>query len=122
MAISALLTLLGGTIIALSNSSQMVLTIVGAVVISVGAYLWLPITLTWTTEIYPTRARASGFAVVDGVGHVGGGVGLTFIASVAVVRGPLGTFLLIGSFLVMAAFLAQFGPATRGKRLDEVSP
>ncbi len=122
LAISALLTLLGGTIIALSNSSQMVLTIVGAVVISVGAYLWLPITLTWTTEIYPTRARASGFAVVDGVGHVGGGVGLTFIASVAVVRGPLGTFLLIGSFLVMAAFLAQFGPATRGKRLDEVSP
>ncbi|MDQ2714837.1 MAG: MFS transporter [Chloroflexota bacterium] len=122
LAISALLILLGGTSVAFSGSSYIGLTLVGAIVMSVGADLWLPMTLAWSAENYPTRARATGFALVDGVGHVGGGIGLTFIASLAVALGPLGTFLLMGSFLVMAAFLAQFGPATRGKRLDEVSP
>lgn len=121
-AIAALLNLLGGITLALSGSSHVGLSLAGSILISLGTYLWLPTTYTWTTENYPTRARATGFALVDGVGHVGGGIGTTFITSLAVALGPLGTFLLIGSFLLMAAFLAQFGTATRGRRLDEVSP
>lgn len=120
--IAGLLNVLGGIIIAFSGNSSMGLTLAGSVLISIGAYLWLPMTYTWSTEHYPTRARATGFALVDGIGHVGGGIGITFIASVAVALGPLGTFLLISSFLLMAAFLAQFGTATRNKRLDEISP
>jgi MFS family permease len=58
--------------------------------------LWVPMTYAWSTENYPTRARATGFALFDGIGHLGGGVGILFIA--------------------------QFGVATRQKRLDEVSP
>jgi hypothetical protein len=37
-------------------------------------------------------------------------------------NGTLYAFLLIGSFLVVAAVIAQFGIATRGLRLDQVSP
>jgi putative MFS transporter len=120
--IAALLTIAGGVIVAQSGSGNMGLASLGAILQSVGAYLWLPTTYTWSTENYPTRARATGFALVDGVGHVGGGIGVVYIASLAVKLGPLGTFLLLGGLLLLAAFLAQFGMATRSKRLDEVSP
>jgi hypothetical protein len=38
------------------------------------------VTYAWSAENYPTRARATGFALVDGVGHLGGGVGILLIA------------------------------------------
>lgn len=119
--IAAILTLAGSIIIAMSEGSFVVASL-GCIVISLGSYLWLPMAYTWTTENFPTRARASGYALVDGIGHIGGGVGVSYITVLAVRLGPLGTFLLIGSFLLIASWLAQFGPATRNKRLDEVSP
>ncbi len=76
----------------------------------------------WTAECYPTRARATGFALVDGVGHIGGGVGIIVIAPLIPTIGPVVTFLIIGGCLVVAAAIAQFGPSTRTQRLDEVSP
>jgi len=87
-----------------------------------GNYLWLPFTYTWSTENYPTRARASGFALVDGLGHIGGGMGVNFIVPIALQLGPMPTFMLIGSFLLISAGLARFGMSTRQKRLDEISP
>lgn len=119
--IAAILTLVGGMVIALGGSNFGIAAL-GSILLSMGSYLWLPMTYTWSTENYPTRARASGFALVDGVGHVGGGIGVSYVASLVARLGPVGTFLLIGGFLLMAAWLAQFGPATRQKRLDEVSP
>jgi putative MFS transporter len=119
--IAAVLSLAGGIVISLSGGDFGV-TFLGAFVLTMGSYLWLPITYTWSTENYPTRARTSGFALVDGIGHIGGGIGVTYVVSLVFRLGPLGTFLLVGSFLLVAAWLAQFGPATRRKRLDEVSP
>lgn len=119
--IAAALSLAGGIVIAVSGG-DFGLTFLRAFVLTLGSYLWLPITYTWTTENYPTRARTSGFALGDGIGHVGGGIGVTYVVSLVFRLGPLGTFLLVGSFLLVAAWLAQFGSATRRKRLDEVSP
>ena len=95
-----------------------------------GFNLWVPMTYAWSAENYPTRARATGFALVDGVGHLGGGVGILFIApliptilaSLGATTGSIVIFLIIDAFLVVAAIIAQFGTATRRKRLDEVSP
>ncbi len=119
--VAAVLSLAGGIIIAISGG-DFGLTFLGAFVLTLGSYLWLPVTYTWSTENYPTRARTCGFALVDGIGHVGGGIGVTYVVSLVFRLGPLGTFLLVGSFLLVAAWLAQFGPRTRRKRLDEVSP
>ena len=33
-----------------------------------------------SAESFPTRARTTGFALVDGVGHLGGGIGVLLIA------------------------------------------
>jgi MFS transporter, putative metabolite:H+ symporter len=119
--IAALLTLVGGIITVLSGNI-LILAFLGTIVLAFGSYLWLPVTYTWSTECYPTRARASGFALVDGVGHAGGGIGVYIMSPLATQLPPLETFLLIGGFLLVAAGLAFFGPATREKRLDEVSP
>ena len=75
----------------------------------------------WSTENYPTRARATGFALVDGIGHLGCGIGLLIIAPLIPTLGPLNTFLIIGGCLVIAVVITQFGTATKYKRLDEVS-
>ncbi len=119
--ISAVLTLAGGVVIALGGNTISI-SLLGAILLFFGFNLWVPITYTWSTENYPTRARATGFALVDGVGHVGGGIGLIFIASLVSKLGPLDTFILIGAFLMVAACLAQFGIRTKERRLDDVSP
>jgi putative MFS transporter len=128
--IAAILTVLGGILIAVSASSSFALAAIGAIITFFGFNLWVPMTYTWSTENYPTRARATGFALVDGVGHLGGVVGIlliaplipTLITSMGHTTGAVVMFLIIAAFLIAAAIIAQFGTATRDKRLDEVSP
>ena len=120
--ISAVLTILGGVIIGVSGASNFWLTAIGAIILFIGFNLFVPMAWAWSAENYPTRARATGFALVDGIGHVGGGVGILLIAGNIATLGTVGTFLVIGGCLVVAAIIAQFGTATRQMRLDEVSP
>ncbi len=120
--IAAVLTLLGGIMIAFGGTGNFALAAIGSIILFFGFNLWVPMTYTWSTENYPTRARATGFALVDGVGHIGGGIGLLVIAPLIPNLGALNTFLIIGGCLVVAAVIAQFGTATQHKRLDEVSP
>jgi putative MFS transporter len=120
--ISAVLTIIGGIIIAASGSSNFWVTAIGSIILFIGFNLFVPMAWAWSAENYPTRARATGFALVDGIGHLGGGVGIILIAGNIATLGTTGTFLVIGGCLVVAAVIAQFGTSTRHKRLDEVSP
>src|SRR6266446_5476722 len=128
--IAALLTLIGGILIAVAGPNNFGFAAIGAIITFFGFNLWVPMTYTWSTENYPTRARATGFALVDGVGHLGGGVGIlviaplipTLLSSLGLTAGPIVIFLIITAFLIAAAIIAQFGTPTRDKRLDEVSP
>ena len=128
--IAALLTLIGGILIAVAGPGNFAFAAIGAIVIFFGFNLWVPMTYTWSTENYPARARATGFALVDGIGHLGGGIGILIIAplipslltSFGLTTGPIVIFVIIAAFLIVAAIIAQFGSATRNKRLDEVSP
>src|SRR6266550_1028929 len=126
--IAALLTLIGGILIALAGPNNFTVAAIGAIITFFGFNLWVPMTYTWSTENYPTRARATGFALVDGIGHLGGGVGIlviaplipNLVASLGPTTGPIVIFVIIAAFLIVAAIIAQFGIATRQKRLDEV--
>jgi putative MFS transporter len=128
--IAALLTLIGGILLGVAGPNNFGFAAFAAIVTFFGFNLWVPMTYTWSTENYPTRARATGFALVDGVGHLGGGVGIlliaplipTLIANLGLTAGPIVMFVIIAAFLIVAAIIAQFGTATRQKRLDEVSP
>jgi MFS family permease len=133
--IGAALTLIGGIMIAIAGkpsaptlNGTVILAFIGSMVLFFGFNIWVPITYAWSIENFPTRARTTGFGIVDGIGHVGGGIGLVFIAGSVLPslgtqqNGTLYAFLLIAAFLVVAAVIAQFGIQTRNQRLDHVSP
>jgi len=119
--IAAVLTIIGGVIVA-EGGTNITLAMAGAAIIFVGFNLWVPPSYARSAESFPTRARTTGFGLVDGVGHVGGGIGVAVIAPFLPHMGALGALLLLGGFLCVAAIIAQFGVSTRGRRLDEVSP
>ncbi|EWG06401.1 MAG: transporter [Candidatus Aramenus sulfurataquae] len=121
LGIGSLLTILGGFIIA--STPNIVIDIIGAIVLFFGFNVWVPIAYTWTMESFPTRARTSGFALNDGLGHLGGGLGVVGVTALATSLSALELFGVIASFLVIAAIIAlALGHKTTGKRLDEISP
>ena len=119
--ISAVICILGGIFVA-EAGSDFVLSVLGSSMIFFGFNLWVPMTYSWSTENYPTRARTTGFALVDGIGHLGGGVGLMVIAPLALHMSVMSAFLMTGAFLAVGAIIAQFGVKTRGRQLEEISP
>jgi MFS family permease len=119
--IGAAVTLIGAFVVALAGTNLGVVFL-GAMLIFAGFNLWVSPSYALTAESFPTRARTTGFALVDGVGHVGGGVGILVIAPIIPHLSVLGALLLISSFLVVAAILAQFTRHTRNRPLDQVSP
>ena len=133
--IGAALTIIGGVLIAIAGrpasaavDRTVIMAFIGAIILFFGFNIWVPMTYAWSVENFPTRARTTGFGVVDGIGHLGGGVGLLLITGYvlpgldAQENGALYAFLIIGGFLIVAAIIAQFGIETRGKRLEAVSP
>ena len=97
-------------------------SVIGSIIVFFGFNLWIPIAYSWSTEHDPTRGRTTGFALADGIGHLGGGVGLLLIAPLIPELGILASMLLICGFLVVGALIAQFGISTRSRPLEEVSP
>lgn len=68
------------------------------------------------------RAAPPGFGLVDGLGHLGGGIGVLLIAPQIPHMSVLAAFLVVAGFLVVAAIIAQFTHRTRNRRFEEVSP
>ncbi|AAY81089.1 MFS transporter [Sulfolobus acidocaldarius] len=129
-AISVIFTFLGGLLIALAGTN-VVVSFIGSIILFYGFNLWVPISYAWTAESFPTRARSTGFALCDGIGHVGGGIGLIIIASFissllssGVTTGlAVEVFVIIGVFQLISTLIAiSSGHKTANKRLDEISP
>jgi MFS transporter, putative metabolite:H+ symporter len=119
--ISAVICLIGGVVVAAAGRN-FALACLGACILFYGFNLWVSPTYAWSCENFPTRARATGFALVDGIGHLGGGLGIFVIAEIAVSLTSYAAFLVINAFLVFAAVVAQLGIRTRGRALEDVSP
>lgn len=105
MPIAAVVTLLGALLIAKTGTS-ITIDFIGAMLIFAGFNLWVSRTYAMTAKSFPTRARTTGFALVDGVGHIGGGIGVLVIAPILPHMCVFGALMLISSFLVVAAILA----------------
>jgi len=119
--VGALITVVGAVIVALGGQN-MVVAVIGAFLIFFGFNVWVPPTYALSSESFPTRARSTGFGLVDGVGHLGGGIGLLVVAPLVPRLNALEALLLMSSFLVVAAVLGQFTVHTRNRALEEVSP
>ena len=119
--IGAVITVVGSVLVAEAGTSSVV-AFIGMAVVFFGFNVWVPMTYALSAESFPTRARVTGFGLVDGIGHLGGGIGVLLIAPRIPHMSVLGAFLLVSGFLVVAAVIAQFALKTRARRFEEVSP
>jgi MFS family permease len=119
--IGAVLTLAGAVLVAEAGTTIAV-AFIGSMLIFFGFNVWVSPTYALTSESFPTRARTTGFGLVDGVGHLGGGIGVLLIAPHVKNMSVLGALVLISAFLVAAAIIAQFTEHTRARELDVISP
>ena len=120
--IGAVITVIGGVIVAEAGTSGLAIAFIGSAIVFFGFNLWVPMTYTLSTESFPTRARVTGFGMVDGVGHLGGGIGVLLIAPQIPHMSVLGAMMTVSGCLVLAAIVAQFSPNTRGRHYEEISP
>ncbi len=119
--IGALITVVGSILVAEAGTSTAI-AFIGMAIVFFGFNVWVPMTYALSAESFPTRARVTGFGLVDGIGHLGGGIGVLLIAPQIPHMSVLGAFLVIAGFLVVAAVIAQFTLNTRARRFEDVSP
>jgi MFS transporter, putative metabolite:H+ symporter len=75
----------------------------------------------WSPELYPTRVRALGTSVVNGVGNVAGAV-MPFAAVFMFDKaGISGVFLMIAVMYTLLAVACRFAPETLGHSLEEIN-
>lgn len=95
--------------------------IVGSFLASLALGLYLQVAYTYTAECFPTRARTSGFALSDGIGHGGGAVGGLLLPTVVSSFSFFTGFAGIGVTGAVAGLIALLGPRVSGRRLEDVS-
>jgi MFS family permease len=92
----------------------------GLFLASLSLGLYRQVAYTYTAELFPTRARASGFALSDGLGHSGGVVGALLLPAVVASTTFFIGFAGIGVTGLVAGLIALMGPRT-SRRLEQVS-
>ncbi|MCE0761662.1 MFS transporter [Pseudonocardia kujensis] len=111
--------MVGIALIALSHGPG--LLIAGAFL--AGIWIMAPaLGYAYTSEVFPTRARASGMSIGDGLGHLGGAVQPYIVVAGLAAFGPRGTFgLMIGMIAVAAAIILFGGIRTAGDSLTHLA-
>jgi putative MFS transporter len=76
----------------------------------------------WSPELYPTRVRALGTSVVNGIGNVSGAVMPLLAVALFAAGGAAAMFLMLAVMYVVLAVAAVFAPETMGRSLEEINP
>jgi MFS family permease len=111
---------LAGMIVVGTLANDATLT-AGSFLASFALGLYLQVAYTYTAECFPTRARASGFALSDGLGHGGGALGGLVLPTVVSSFSFFVGFAGIGVTGALAGLVALLGPRVSGRRLEQVS-
>ena len=83
--------------------------------------LFVPILYTYTGENFPTKVRATGIAITDGVGHLGGAFCGQFVFAIYNYFGFSGAFTGMAVTGIIAALLVLLGVKTTGRSLEKIS-
>lgn len=94
---------------------------VGSFLASLALGMYLQVAYTFTAESYPTRARTSGFALTDGIGHGGGALGAILLPILVSSFSFSTGFIFIGVTGFIAGLIAIAGPAASKQSLEAVS-
>ncbi len=83
--------------------------------------MWASI-YTYTPELFPTRARATGSGTASAVGRLGALIGPSLVPPTLAMWGYTATFAIVaGTFLIAAVLVLALGPETKGRLLEDVS-
>jgi MFS transporter, putative metabolite:H+ symporter len=80
--------------------------------------LAIPLLYTYTAEHFTTNARASGVALTDGLGHVGGALAPVFVLGALSLWGFKGAFVVMAASGVATAVLVLLGIRATGRSLE----
>jgi MFS family permease len=117
--VSTVVWLAGMLLIGTSASEAIV--IVGAFLASTSLGMFLQAGYTYTAESFPTRARTTGFALCDGIGHGGGAIGGLYLPTVVASLSFFAGFAIIGVTGLIAGVISLAGPAASGMALERIS-
>jgi putative MFS transporter len=108
-------------VVALASESGLVATLV---LLSVGQFMFqflLGTNSTYSTELFPTRVRATGSGLATTVGQISGGIGPLVAGFLLDGYGSSGIFVLLGILFAAVALLVARAPETAGATLTETS-
>lgn len=125
---TCIVTLLGGALAVVAYgeaaSAQLSLTallVAGGIMQFFLFGMWA-VLYTYTPELYPTRARASGCGLASTVGRVGSLIGPTLVGLILPMAGQFGVFSLGAACFAAAAIVVhRFGVETRGRSLEALA-
>lgn len=95
--------------------------IIGAFLASTALGMFLQAAYTYTAESFPTRARTSGFALCDGIGHGGGALGGLELPVIVSSLSFFAGFAIIGVTGLIAGLIALAGPLASRLSLERIS-
>lgn len=94
----------------------------GSFLASMALGMYLQVAYTFTAENYPTRARSSGFALTDGIGHVGGAFGAIILpVIVSAFSFAVGFSFIAVTGLIAGILVLVAGAKTTGQTLEAIS-